>query len=277
MTTSTLSTSSTLPGSKPAHEGRSVAGLLAPLDDLAQRSPQFLSGSVGRFQSAGRNYSLPRYVYLGPKGGGDVLRIGIFATIHGDEPEGALALTRFVRELEARPDIAKGFALFFYPVCNPTGVEDGTRESRNGKDLNREFWRNSPEPEVRFLETEIWTHAFHGIINLHTDDTCDGVYGYVHGEVLSEYLLRPALRAAGRYLLRDERREIDGFPARDGVLHQCYDGVLRAVPGLRLTPFELTFETPQHAPVPLQVEAFNAALESILTEYRQLMAIAQNI
>lgn len=258
-------------------EKHSVGQLLAPLDELAEKSPHFLSRSFGRFESAGRNYSLPRYVYLGPKGGGDTLRIGIFATIHGDEPEGALALTRFIRELEARREIAQGFALFIYPVCNPTGFEDGTRASRSGKDLNREFWKNSPEPEVQYLETEIWTHAFHGIINLHADDTCDGLYGFVHGEVLSEYLLRPALRAAGKHLLRDQRREIDGFPARDGVLHQCYDGVLRAVPGLKLTPFELTFETPQRAPVPLQVEAFSAALESILTEYRQLMAIAQNI
>lgn len=277
MTTSTLLHALTRSPGGQARGRRSVAELLEPLDQIAQRSPHFLSGSCGRFESAGRDYSLPRYVYVGPKGGGDTLRIGIFATIHGDEPAGALALMRFVRELEARRDIAKGFALFLYPVCNPTGFEDGTRTSRSGKDLNREFWKNSTEPEVQFLETEIWSHAFHGIINLHTDDTCDGVYGYVHGEVLSEYLLRPALRAAGRYLLRDERREIDGFPARDGVLHQCYDGVLRAVPGVRLTPFELTFETPQHAPVPLQVEAFSAALESILTEYRQLMAIAQNI
>ena len=272
MTTSTLKHTAV-----PARDRRSVGELLAPLNQLAEQSPHFLSSSFGGFRSAGRNYSLPRYVYLGPKGGGDTLRIGIVATIHGDEPEGALALTRFVRELEARREIAKGFALFIYPVCNPTGFEDATRASRSGKDLNREFWKNSPEPEVQFLETEIWTHAFHGIINLHSDDTCDGLYGFVHGEVLSEYLLRPALRAAGRHLLRDERREIDGFPARDGVLHHCYDGVLRAVPGLKLTPFELTFETPQRAPVLLQVEAFSAALESILTEYRQLMAIAQNI
>ncbi|MBK7998976.1 MAG: M14 family metallocarboxypeptidase [Verrucomicrobia bacterium] len=276
MKPSTLNGNAAVP-QRNATEKHSVGQLLAPLDELAERSPHFLSRSFGQFESSGRNYSLPRYVYLGPKGGGDTLRIGIFATIHGDEPEGALALTRFIRELEARREIAQGFALFIYPVCNPTGFEDGTRASRNGKDLNREFWKNSPEPEVQFLETEIWTHAFHGIVNLHSDDTCDGLYGFVHGEVLSEYLLRPALRAAGRYLLRDERPEIDGFPARDGVLHHCYDGVLRAVPGLKLTPFELTFETPQRAPVPLQVEAFSAALESILTEYRQLMAIAQNI
>lgn len=258
-------------------EKRSVEQLLAPLDRIAEQSPHFLSKSFGQFESAGRPYSLPRYVYLGPKGGGDVIRLGIFATIHGDEPEGALALTRFVSALEARRDLAQGYALFIYPVCNPTGFEDNTRHSRSGKDLNREFWKDSPEPEVQFLETEIWTHAFHGIINLHTDDTSDGLYGFVNGQVLSEYLLRPALRAAERVLPVNEQRQIDGFPAKDGILYQCYGGVLRSVPGMNRPPFELTFETPQKASTDLQVEAFSAALESIVVEYRQLMAIAQNI
>lgn len=263
--------------SAPVAEKRSVEQLLAPLDRIAEQSPHFLSKSFGQFESAGRAYSLPRYVYLGPKGGGDTLRLGIFATIHGDEPEGALALMRFVQALEARREIAQGYALFIYPVCNPTGFEDTSRHSRSGKDLNREFWKNSPEPEVQYLETEIWTHAFHGIINLHTDDTSDGLYGFVNGQVLSEYLLRPALRAAGKILLRDERRQIDGFPAQDGIIYQCYEGVLQSVPGMRHPPFELTFETPQKAPAHLQVEAFSVALESMLVEYRQLMAIAQNI
>src|SRR6185295_18926725 len=110
-----------------------------------------LSKSLGQFECAGQSYRLPRYVYLGPKGGGDTIRIGIFATIHGDEPEGALALTHFVNSLEKNPEIAQGSALFIYPVCNPTGFEDNTRHSRSGMDLNREFWNDSPEPEVQFL------------------------------------------------------------------------------------------------------------------------------
>lgn len=35
--------------------------------------------------------------------------------------------------------------------------------------------------------------------------------------------------------------------------------------------------TPQKSPLHLQVEAFNAALKTILVEYRYLMAVAQNI
>jgi hypothetical protein len=54
-----------------APERRSVARLLAPLDQLAEQSPHFISKSLGEFDSAGCAYSLPRYVFLGPKGGGD--------------------------------------------------------------------------------------------------------------------------------------------------------------------------------------------------------------
>lgn len=259
----------------PATGRRAVDRILAPFDEIALSSEHLLRKPLGRDQE-GRDV-LPRYLFLGPSGGGDYIRLGIFATIHGDEPEGALALTRFVSALERQPELAKGYALFIYPVCNPTGFEDGTRHSRSGRDLNREFWRGSPEPEVRWLETEIWTHAFHGIVNLHSDDTSEGLYGFVNGQVLSEYLLEPALQSAEQHLPRNRRRKIDGFPARQGIIYECYDGILRSVPGLSPAPFEITLETPQRSPLHRQVEAFNAALHTILLEYRYLSAVAQGI
>ena len=261
----------------PSGQARRADHLVAQFDQAARRSPHLLCRPFGRFHSDGRDYTLPRYVYNGPRGGGDTVRLGIFAGIHGDEPEGSLAVLRFLELLEGNPEIARGFCLFLYPICNPTGFEDGTRHSRSGKDLNREFWRESREPEVRLLETEVWTHAFDGIITLHSDDTSPGLYGYVAGAVLSQNLLEPALREAGRFLPRNDQRQIDGFAARDGIILQCFDGVLRAPADLQPPPFEITLETPQKTPVHLQVEAFAAALTTILEEYRCLMAIGQNI
>jgi len=261
----------------PRPERRDIARVLAPLEQLAESSPHFISKSLGHFDSAGKSYRLPRYVYLGPKGGGDTVRIGIFATIHGDEPEGALALARFVAALEKNPEIAKGYALFIYPVCNPTGFEDNTRPARSGKDLNREFWKQSTEPEVRYLESEIYLHALDGVITLHTDDTSDGTYGFATGAVLSENLLEPALREAEQFLPRNKRRVIDGFQAKRGIITDGYQGMLTALPGQPRPPFEITLETPQKAPLHRQVEAFSTALQTILVEYRYLIAIAQNI
>ncbi len=130
---------------------------------------------------------------------------------------------------------------------------------------------------MRFLESEIYLHALDGIVTLHSDNTSSGLYGFVNGAVLSENLLEPALRHAEKYLPRNRRHVIDGFPARNGIIYRSYEGVLRAVPGLERPPFELTLETPQKAPIYLQIEAFAAALKTILIEYRSLLSIAQNI
>jgi hypothetical protein len=265
------------PNRTSASESRNLEQLLSGFDGLVRSSDHLFAKPFGAFESGGSRYSLPRYIFLGPRGGGDTIRLGLFATIHGDEAQGALALAEFAARLDANPDLARGYVLFLYPVCNPTGFEDGTRHSRNGKDLNREFWKNSPEPEVQLLETEIWTHAFHGIINLHSDDTSHGLYGFVNAAVLSQHLLEPALQVAERVLPRNRDRQIDGFAAQEGIIYESYNGVLQAPAGLVHPPFEITLETPHHAPVPRQVEAFQAALQSILLEYRSLLAIAQNI
>jgi murein peptide amidase A len=256
---------------------RTLEDVLAPLDQVARQSSNWVAKPLVQFENSGRTYSLPRYIHLGARGGGDVIRIGIFAAIHGDEPQGALALSKLATRLEQRPELAQGYALFLYPICNPTGFEDNTRHARSGKDLNREFWRNSSEPEVQCLETEIWTHAFHGIINLHADDTSSGLYGFVNGAILSKYLVEPALRAAERFLPRNREHRIDGFPAEGGIIYECYNGVLQAPAGLSHPPFEITLETPHSADSDLQVEAFCEALETILLEYRTLISIGQNI
>lgn len=258
---------------------RSLAEFLAPL--AAAESAHLRHQSGLRFERGGRSYELPCYRFTGPAGGDDPLRIGLFAGVHGDEPESGLGLVRFLQSLHQRPAAAQGFVINAYPVCNPSGYEDNTREARGGKDLNREFWRDSSEPEVRLLEEEIRRHHFHGIISLHCDDTSHGLYGFLSssqtGDVLSESLLQPALRAAEEFLPRNYDPRIDGFHARGGILSTCYEGVLRAPTGLAQPPFEITFETPQRAPLNLQVEAFNIALLTILEEYRQLLAHAPNL
>ena len=128
-------------------------------------------------------------------GSADPIRLGIFAAIHGDEPAGALAVVKLLQELAQQPEWAANYHIKAYPICNPTGFEDNTRESRRGKDLNREFWRGSQEPEVQILENELRSSHFDGLIQLHADDTSDGVYGFVRGHTLTEHLLRPALEA----------------------------------------------------------------------------------
>jgi murein peptide amidase A len=256
---------------------RSIAALLAPLDQIAAQSSNLVANHEARFEAGGETYEMPRYLFVGPKGGDTPIRVGIFAGIHGDEPEGVHTVVRFLKLLEARPELAAGYYLSFYPVCNPTGFEDATRHARSGKDLNREFWGNSSEPEVRLLQAELASQSFNGIISLHTDDTSVGFYGIVRGALLTQHLIEPALRAAEKFLPRDRRSIIDGFQARNGVVRDAYDGVLSAPPKVRPRPFEIILETPQAPPVYLKECAFVIALQTILDEYRKFIAYAPNL
>lgn len=252
---------------------RSIEQAIAPLQGL----PQLIFEQLGPFDIQGQKYFLPKFIFRRPGGGNEPIRIGIFATIHGDEPAGTDAVIQFLQQIAADPDLAEDYSIHAYPVCNPTGFEDGTRASRRGKDLNREFWKNSSEAEVRLLEHELHTRHFQGIIQLHADDTSDGIYGFVRGHTLTENLLRPALAEAGKILPRNVNAQIDGFAARDGIIYELYEGVLGAPEKIQPEPFEIVFETPGHAVHDLQVGALVVALRTILTEYRRLISFAQDI
>jgi murein peptide amidase A len=264
--------------SKPARPARrSIAELLAPLDRIAAESSNLVANHGAQFESDGQTYELPRYLFLGPKGGDEVIRVGIFAGLHGDEPEGAHALIQFLSSLERNPELATGYCLFLYPVCNPTGFEDRTRHARSGQDLNRKFWNGSVEPEVRLLQSELVAHSFHGIISLHTDDSSQGFYGFAHGATLTKNLVEPALQAAEQFLPRNENETIDGFRARKGIIRDTYPGVLSAPPKVRPRPFEIILETPQTPPNYLKEAALVVALRTILTRYREFIAYAPNL
>ena len=267
---------STSISSQPRRDCREV---MDPLHTLA--ASKAASGcsikAVARFSSAGREFTIPCLRIAGPYAGHDPIRLGLFAGIHGDEPAGCTALVELAAGLSQDLSRAAGYELYIYPLINPTGYERGTRVNHNDVDLNRVFWCGSPEAEVQAIENELQLHEFHGIITLHADDTCEGVYGYAHGRTLDEALLGPALSAAKKFLPGDERGVIDGFPARAGLICDCFPGVLSAPPDQAPKPFDVIFETPACAPFDAQVSATVAALDSILVTYPGFIAYAQGL
>lgn len=248
-----------------------------PFLALAEVCREVVGTVAGAFESDARRYTIPRFVFRGPATNVPPIRLGIFALLHGDEPAGALGLQRFLNTLVDQPAPAAGYELVLYPLCNPTGYEDHTRCNRAGLDLNREFWHGSAQPEIKILEQELRDQGFDGIIALHADDTSDGLYGYTHGRVLNENLLVPALRAAAEVIPINTAAVIDGFAAEDGIIEDCFKGILTPPPDQRPRPFELIFETPATAPMTQQVEAISCALRSVLKEYRGFIAQGANL
>jgi hypothetical protein len=256
---------------------RDLRALLEPLATLGQADTAFHVSMIGPFSHEGARYALPRILFSGPPAAHDPIRLAIFGGLHGDEPASVLAPIAFLERLAAEPERATGYELAVYPLLNPVGYVNNTRANGEGLDLNRLFWCDSAQPEVRAIERELTRTRFDGLITLHADDTSDGIYGYTRGHVLNEALLEPALRSASYLIPRDHRAVIDGFPARAGKIEACFEGVLSAPQAQRPRPFDLIFETPALSPLDLQIEAAVTALDTILDEYRVFLAYAQGL
>lgn len=260
------------------HVRRSVREAIRPAEELARGSRRLFTAHLEFLGPRGERIPFPRFLFTGP-GSADTsfLRIGIFAGIHGDEEAGIHGAVAFLERLEQNPEIAAGYELFVYPVCNPSGYADAMRSSRTGADLNREFWRGSPEPEIALLERQLEHLAFDGIVSLHADDTSEGIYGFVKGHELTRYVLEPALAKAETVLPRNFDKSIDNFHANNGIISAGYSGVLSAPDSQHPRPLEIVFETPHLAPMDRQIEAHVLALEAILANFRAGISEAQNI
>jgi hypothetical protein len=251
--------------------GNRTSSILRYGDQLAGRSRHVQALHV---MESPQGRILPRYRWADPHGR-PVYRIGVFAGIHGDEQSGVVAAVQLLHHLASDPAIGRFLELFIYPVCNPWGFDANRREGESGRDLNRLFWQE--EREVLLLEQELLAKRFDGIIALHTDDTSEGIYGYVNGSTLTRHLLEPSIQAASVILPRDERPEIDTHPAEASIITGGYSGILSAPSEQHPKPFEIVFETPHLAPFGLQVEAHLKAIQEILRLFPQISSHGMDI
>jgi murein peptide amidase A len=256
---------------------RSLRSLLRPLDELARGSNHLFAAHLAYGESLNVVQGLPRYLFAGPGEKRSYLRVGLFAGVHGDEESGVEAAVTLLERLSADPEAARGYELFVYPVCNPWAYVERSRWTRSGQDLNRQFWKGSGEVEVQVLERQLRKLNFNGIIALHSDDTSEGLYGFVKGHELTRHVLEPALEQAGRILPRNFDKSIDNFEANNGIIEQGYDGILSAPPEQKPRPFEIVFETPHHAALDKQVEAHIVAVQTILDRFKVMISEAQDI
>lgn len=260
-----------------SRERRQLMPLLRPLDELARGSDYLFAAHLAFNDSLGLQQSLPKYLFTGPGDRRSYLRVGVFAGVHGDEESGVLAAVEFLQRLHADPELARGYEIFVYPVCNPEAYIDNTRWMRNGLDLNRQFWTGSQEIAVQILERQLQKLRFDGLIALHSDDTSEGLYGFVKGHELTRHVLEPALEAAGRILPRNFDKSIDNFEANNGIIERGYEGILTAPLEQTPAPFEVVFETPHHASLDKQIEAHIVAVQTILDRFKILISEGQNI
>ncbi len=233
---------------------------------------------IGRLSSEDREYELLKIVSR-PAASPYATQVPIclVAGVHGDEPDGILAALEFARRFARSSQLVSNYLLTIYPCVNPVGYERMTRENGAGKDLNREFFRNSTEAEVTVMERELRAHEFIGFISGHSDYESFGIYAYATGAILSERLAKPALFQASSVIPINTDAVIDGHPAQNGIINQKFPGSLGPLSKGTSEPFDITVETPNLFSLSKRVEAQAIAFETILHEYRAVAAEAVNL
>src|SRR5271156_5040008 len=71
----------------------------ATRDPLQKKTAPWFHTTLGSWKVGADSYSLDQYLFVGPRGGGNYFRVGIFAGVHGDEEAGVFAAVRFLHEL----------------------------------------------------------------------------------------------------------------------------------------------------------------------------------
>jgi hypothetical protein len=214
---------------------------------------------------------------MGPTGGGDTIRLGIFASLQGDDPEGAEALVALLQELEFNPQAARGFHIYAYPICNPIGFAARTRSNAPGKDLAGQFWSGSSQPEVYYLEREMGVLRFHGVISLQTQNHSGGFLVDTKSEILNQALAQPAIQATQRFLPGSILKTESDTGVLNALNNASLPDFLTVTDELNPSPFELHIGIPKHAPWPSQIHGTVGALKSILDSYQSLLSIGQNL
>ena len=104
--------------------------------------------------------------------------IALASGVHGDERSGPRALF----ELVARDVLDMRFSYRIWPCMNPTGYDNGTRQSAEGVDLNRTFGRGGGSPEAKAILTATRDRRFLLSLDLHEDLDATGFYCYSYGD-----------------------------------------------------------------------------------------------
>ena len=244
---------------------------------MSEHSVNLIRKPLPAFTSRGKEYEIPRYLFVGPKGGAEPIRVAFFAGVHGDEREGTPALTEFVGTLEHCPELARNYFLFVYPIANPTGFEAKTRNTADGASIPKELWRNSTSMEVVQLQSELWMHAFDGIVSLKTNPGASNVCIEVGGPIFARYLFGNGLSKAQDLLPLSINATAEALPKFRGALLEDSRDVIRAAPGVRPRPFEIVISIPAQAGGLVQRTAVTLLLQRALSEYRNFIAYGANI
>jgi len=197
----------------------------------------------------------------------------ISSGVHGDEPAAPMAVLELLRK-GLLPDAAN-YTIF--PIVNPCGPANGTRENPHGVDLNRDYGPDPVAYETRAQLAWIGDRKFSLNLCLHEDYDGEGFYVYAHAkDPHGPDYPGLAIAAAEPFTGIDRRTEIDGMPAKNGRMFPPVDVMDRnrtdLPEALRFiwmhgSQLSITTETPSCQPIANRIAAQCAVVKTVIAAF----------
>ncbi len=205
--------------------------------------------------------------------------IYISGGIHGDEPAGSFAILKLLEEVYFNDAIN----WIIIPILNPTGLEQGTRENKEGFDLNRDY----KTPQTKEVAAHLkWFEKYQNTVFdlslcLHEDWETPGFYAYSILPLKHMKILDDIVQAVSKVSSLNLATEIEGLPASDGFIKHTNEEFQNIINkrddwpeaffliNRQKTPhFHFTFETPSEQSIDerslIHCEAIKASIKSFL-------------
>jgi hypothetical protein len=257
----TLYSSALNEGSKHVNDASSASQALEPLDALADQSP-----NLAKWRSLSIDGRVvPSYVLIGPRTGRVPIRLALLGGIRPSDVLSTISIIKLLVELDLAPLIAQDFALFGYPLANPT------RPLQSEPDFDLSFWKGSSDPVIRFFEQELTIDKLDGVIAVRGNEPVAGFQIQVSSRLIATEVLWPALELPQK-LVPLANEPIRLFPQTENTKHSFAN-----LGHLCPRPFSLIIRTPRNTPSENQISAVAFSIKQILAHYRSLVRQADRM
>jgi hypothetical protein len=247
--------------------------ILAPAFAAAENSSSLVA-SRHAIEIKGVSAEIAKFLLLGQRGGGQPIRLGLFAGFEAGQVETVDVLTRLLLLLKASPGLSRDFALIAYPVVNLRGFQPAAVPLA---DFETRFARESADADVQFFKSELNKWTFNGLLSLRSDSSSLGFYATVRSEMIAREVVEPALAAASLALpLATQAVKVrpgDRYARTADYAH----GRLSPPADVRPYPFEIELFIPRGPVTEERLEGLFVALTEILRHYRALIAHGQDL
>ena len=247
-----------------------LAARLRRLYATTERAPAVFASPLGPLVAQGREYPIPRFVYLSPFGADETLRVAVHAGYDHRDERSTDAVLHVIERLLLSPDVGDGVNLTFFPLVDILGNASG--ESRG---LAVESWANPVSPEIELLARDARQRAYDVFVRLEVapfaaGSTDDLVVVRLRGGLAED------LRHHGDDFLNST--DFEPFPVRFEIESgPVLDGPLTLTDDMARAPIELTLVLPDSWTPELYREAVALISKRLILRYRGHQAYGQHI